>query len=269
MFCPPVGLKSPYLQCTSVCPKNVDPSLPRAIRIQYWKESQEAAHSCYWHYNNRRRMQEVYPDIFLGPFAAATANQLTHLEAQRITHIVCIRGPLERNIIKPRLPDRFQYLVLDLAESEFESVLPLVNQLLTFVNQAMAEGGRVLIHGNCGSCRSAALTCGYLMHELHCTADVAFTCILRCRANVVAYQPFMQQLRELESMIQAQSQAQQSFPNDSALNYMLPIDSNGVMKSVKRSFSTWDPSEHDPAQSKKMRSSSSPTMEEEGPIEME
>lgn len=103
----------------------------------------------------------------------------------------------------------------------------------------------------------------------HLVFSVAFTCILRCRANVVAYQPFMQQLRELESMIQAQSQAQQSFPNDSALNYMLPIDSNGVMKSVKRSFSTWDPSEHDPAQSKKMRSSSSPTMEEEGPIEME
>ncbi|XP_059087756.1 serine/threonine/tyrosine-interacting protein B-like [Tigriopus californicus] len=267
MFCPPTSMK-PYTQCTISCPKNVDPSLPRSVRIQYWKDHQETGHTCNWHYNQRRRMQEIFPDVFLGPFAAATANQLCNLVAQEITHIVCVRGPMERNVIKPRLPDRFQYLVIDLAESEFESVLPLVSKLHTFINEAMAQGGRVLIHGNCGSCRSAALACGYLMHELRCTVDVAFACIYRRRCNIVAYEPFMQQLKELEPIIQAQ--AQQSSSNYDTIEYKLPIGLGELVQSSKRSISTWDLSEQEPSSvRRKMRRSSSPSMEESCPIDME
>ncbi|PIK50576.1 putative serine/threonine/tyrosine-interacting protein [Apostichopus japonicus] len=57
-------------------------------------------------YAKRRDMQEIIPGLFLGPYAVAKKDQLQYLQGNGITHIVCVRCPMEAKIIKPNFPDQ-------------------------------------------------------------------------------------------------------------------------------------------------------------------
>jgi serine/threonine/tyrosine-interacting protein len=49
----------------------------------------------------------------LGPYAAATRAKLGDMKAAGITHVVCVREYLERNLIRPNHPEHFKYLVVE------------------------------------------------------------------------------------------------------------------------------------------------------------
>lgn len=55
-------------------------------------------------------LQEVIPNVFLGPYSAANCSKLQSLLDHGITHIICIRHTLEANLIKPNFPDKFEYV---------------------------------------------------------------------------------------------------------------------------------------------------------------
>ncbi len=50
-------------------------------------------------------------------------------------------------------------------DSMVSSLLPHVSAVTTFVEAALAGGGRVLVHGNVGCSGSAALVIAYVMHD--------------------------------------------------------------------------------------------------------
>lgn len=59
-----------------------------------------------------------YRDVKLkisGPYASATRAKLEEMKAAALTHIVCVRQSLEKNLIRPNHPEHFKYLVVEIA----------------------------------------------------------------------------------------------------------------------------------------------------------
>lgn len=88
----------------------------------------------YWKYIMRREMQEVIPGLYLGPYAAASKSKLSHLKECGITHIVCIRHLVERNVIRPMHDGHFVYLVLEMGEDSNVSLIPYCNRVIKFID---------------------------------------------------------------------------------------------------------------------------------------
>ena len=96
-------------------------------------------------YEMRRECQEILPGLLLGPFQASKSLEI--LQGLRITHMwasassahltrahsilshgnlsVCIRDAKEAFSVKPRFPEYFQYLVLDVEDNEEQNLIRL------------------------------------------------------------------------------------------------------------------------------------------------
>ncbi|KAF5315506.1 hypothetical protein D9619_007045 [Psilocybe cf. subviscida] len=76
-----------------------------------------------WRYEMRRECQEILPNLYLGPFVASKS--LDVLQSLKITHIVCIRDAKEAFSVRPRFPDRFHYMTLDVEDNEEQNLIRL------------------------------------------------------------------------------------------------------------------------------------------------
>ncbi|CAG02339.1 unnamed protein product, partial [Tetraodon nigroviridis] len=178
-----------------------------------------------WAYPMRREMQEILPGLFLGPYSAAMKskvkpsqhfisgsstksfvsffffsfvfifNQLPILETQGITHIVCVRQDIEANFIKPNFPHTFRYLVLDIADSPVENIIRFFPTTKEFIDSCLATGGKVLVHGNAGISRSAALVIAYLMETFGIKYRDAFSHVQERRFCINPNVGFVHQLQ--------------------------------------------------------------------------
>ncbi|XP_072750247.1 serine/threonine/tyrosine-interacting protein-like [Anoplolepis gracilipes] len=117
----------------------------------------------HWTYTMRRHMQEVVPGVFLGSYRAASRSNLHSLVNYGITHIICNRQSIEANFIKPNFLLRFKYLVLDIADTMTENIINHFKKIKEFIDESLSSSGRVLVHGNAGISRSAALVVAYIM----------------------------------------------------------------------------------------------------------
>jgi len=97
----------------------------------------------------RRECQEILPGLLLGPFQASKS--LDVLLSHKITHIVCIRDAKEAFSVRPRFQDRFHYLTLDVEDSEEQNLIRVFPSAKAFIDSAIRDGGRVLVHCN-GAC---------------------------------------------------------------------------------------------------------------------
>ncbi|KAF5315508.1 hypothetical protein D9619_007049 [Psilocybe cf. subviscida] len=76
-----------------------------------------------WRYEMRRECQEILPNLYLGPFVASKS--LDVLQSLKITHIVCIRDAKEAFSVRPRFPERFHYMTLDVEDNEEQNLIRL------------------------------------------------------------------------------------------------------------------------------------------------
>ncbi|XP_046487487.1 serine/threonine/tyrosine-interacting protein isoform X2 [Neodiprion pinetum] len=157
-----------------------------------------------WTYTMRRKMQEILPGLYLGPYSAASPSKLESLLEYGITHIVCVRQDIEAHFIKPNFPDRFQYLVLDIADTAHENIIQHFQKVKIYIDDALSSRGRVLVHGNAGISRSAALVLAYMMETYGLTLRRAFEIVQRRRFCIIPNEGFLAQLREFEPIYQAQ-----------------------------------------------------------------
>ncbi|XP_032451888.1 serine/threonine/tyrosine-interacting protein isoform X2 [Nasonia vitripennis] len=162
-----------------------------------------------WTYTMRRSMQEVVQGLFLGPYSAATKSKLDSLLEHGITHIVCVRQDIEAHFIKPNFPDKFKYLVLDIADNATENIIKHFKKVKSFIDEALNSGGKVLVHGNAGISRSAALVIAYLMETFGLKQEKAYSILQQRRFCINPNDGFMAQLREYEPIYQAEK----SLPN--------------------------------------------------------
>ncbi|KAL4237533.1 hypothetical protein ACF0H5_002247 [Mactra antiquata] len=190
-----------------------------------------------WNYVMRREMQEIIPGLYLGPYAAAMKSKKAVLVQHGITHIVCIRQKIEANFIKPNFPNDFQYLVMDIADVSTENIIPHLPLVKDFIDGCLNCQGRVLVHGNAGISRSAALVIGYIMEKYGLTYKNAFNYVQQKRFCITPNEGFMQQLIEFEAIYMARKHMQ----------IMEQSDNTGTHNKRKYSFDT-EECIHDPTQ---------------------
>uniref|UniRef100_A0A4W4FP06 Serine/threonine/tyrosine interacting protein n=1 Tax=Electrophorus electricus TaxID=8005 RepID=A0A4W4FP06_ELEEL len=153
-----------------------------------------------WLYPMRREMQEILPGLFLGPYSAAMKSKLSILEKEGITHIVCVRQDIEANFIKPNFPLKFRYLVLDIADNPVENIIRYFPMTKEFIDGCLETGGKVLVHGNAGISRSAALVIAYLMETFGVKYRDAFNHVQERRFCINPNMGFVHQLQEYEAI---------------------------------------------------------------------
>ncbi|KAF8349227.1 protein-tyrosine phosphatase-like protein [Amanita rubescens] len=150
-----------------------------------------------WRYEMRRECQEIIPNLYLGPFVASKS--LETLQGLQITHIVCIRDAKEAFSVRPRFQEHFAYLVLDVQDNEEQNLIRLFPGAKAFIDSAISQGGRVLVHCNGGISLSPAFVVMFVMqhHQLSWEDALHFR--------------FLTQIKEYEAIYKA-SLAVSSYP---------------------------------------------------------
>jgi len=156
-----------------------------------------------WTYTMRREMQEIVPGLYLGPYAAAGKKNFSRLESAGVTHVVCVRQEIERNFIKPNFEPQLKYLVITLADSCIEAIIPKIKETKEFIDKSLATGGKVLVHCNDGMSRSASLVIAYIMQTYGMDFRSALHYVQQRRFCVQPNDGFEQQLKEFEPIYRA------------------------------------------------------------------
>ncbi|NWW49810.1 STYX protein, partial [Pedionomus torquatus] len=188
-----------------------------------------------WTYPMRREMQEILPGLFLGPYSSAMKSKLPILQKHGITHVICIRQNIEANFIKPNFQQLFRYLVLDIADNPVENIIrffPMViyTSIIGFVDNFFSFSGKVLVHGNAGISRSAALVIAYIMETFGVKYRDAFTYVQERRFCINPNAGFVHQLQEYEAIYLAKLTIQMMSPLQLERSLSVPPGTTGSLK---------------------------------------
>lgn len=156
-----------------------------------------------WEYPMRRSMQEIVPNVFLGPYACAMKKQFDLLKQTGITHIICVRQEEEARFVKPNFENDFKYLVVNISDDSSENIIKHFPEVCAFLDSALSEGGRILMHGNAGISRSGALLIAYIMQRHNLSYTEALRLVQLRRFCVSPNEGFQAQLMEYEPIYRA------------------------------------------------------------------
>ncbi|XP_018027306.1 serine/threonine/tyrosine-interacting protein A isoform X2 [Hyalella azteca] len=158
-----------------------------------------------WRYNMRRHMQEVYPGLYLGPLSAVCEAKLPELETAGITHVLCVRSDVEASVMRPKFPQLFTYMEVEMTESTpLSSVLP---QSLAFISSCREGEGRCLVQGFSGACRSAAIAVAFIMFDMHIPAVEAVQKVAAHRFCLTITPELLEQLRQYDAEVTSAQRA--------------------------------------------------------------
>lgn len=155
----------------------------------------------------RREAQEVLTGIWVGPSEAG--KNLEQLRNAGIGAIVVLRAPSEAVFIKPRFPDQFEYLIVDIHERADQNLISLFPKFREFVDQHRSQGHKILIHDDGGMSRAPAMAAMYLIDKRSLGFEQALTVIQLRRYCMHLNQGFLRQLKEFEAMCLARDQHKQ------------------------------------------------------------
>jgi len=154
-----------------------------------------------WRYEMRRECQEILNGLYLGPFVASKS--LPTLQGLGITHIVCIRDAKEAFSVKPRFPEHFQYMTLDVEDNEEQNLIKLFPGAKTFIDTAIKQGGRVLVHCNGGISLSPSFVVMFVMQHYMLSWEDALHLVQNRRYCISPNGGFLTQIKEYESIYRA------------------------------------------------------------------
>ncbi|KAJ3284566.1 hypothetical protein HK104_009874 [Borealophlyctis nickersoniae] len=163
-----------------------------------------------WRYEMRREMQEILPGLWLGPFSVCKSLEL--LKEKKITHILCIRDSKEGHLVKVMFPNDFVYHIIQVSDSPMQNLIPYFPDAKNFIDQALGEGGRVLVHCNGGISRSPAFVVAYVMESQRWDFTTAYSFVQNKRFCMNPNEGFKYQLKEYEPIFKARE-------NITGLNY--------------------------------------------------
>ncbi|KAG0088477.1 hypothetical protein BGZ93_007375 [Podila epicladia] len=148
-----------------------------------------------WRYEQRREMQEILPNIFLGPYSAT--KNLEALTKAGITHIITLWDVSEARILKVHHPDRFKYLQLEISDAATQNLITLFPAVKQFIDQAILhENGSVLVNCMSGISRSPAFVVAYLMEATGMEYEVVYRYVQNKRFCMNPNPGFRHQLEE-------------------------------------------------------------------------
>lgn len=83
-----------------------------------------------WKYEMRREAQQIIPGLYLGPYQSSRL--LEPLQRLGITHILVVYDQREKAFLKPRFPENFTYLVLEVRDATDQNVIGLFPQSVLY-----------------------------------------------------------------------------------------------------------------------------------------
>ncbi|EPT05182.1 phosphatases II [Fomitopsis schrenkii] len=184
-------------------------TLPPHMSEEQIREMIQGPGDVEWAYEMRRHCQEILPGLLLGPLQVSKSLQT--LQQFGVTHIVCIRDAKEAFSVRPRFPERFHYMVLDVQDNEEQNLIRLFPQAKQFIDGAISAGGRVLVHCNGGISLSPAFVVMYVMQQHNLSWEDALHLVQNRRYCISPNGGFISQLKEYESIYKARN-AVASFP---------------------------------------------------------
>ncbi|PPQ99189.1 hypothetical protein CVT26_014112 [Gymnopilus dilepis] len=167
-----------------------------------------------WRYEMRRECQEILPGLLLGPFVASKSLEtllslgVTHMYARSATRPsafdpVCIRDAKEAFSVKPRFPERFTYMTLDVEDNEEQNLIRLFPAAKNFIDTAIQHGGRVLVHCNGGISLSPAFVVMFVMQHYQLSWEDALHLVQNRRYCISPNGGFLTQIKEYEAIYKA------------------------------------------------------------------
>eukprot|EP01114_Cavostelium_apophysatum_P022483 TRINITY_DN8151_c0_g1_i1.p1 TRINITY_DN8151_c0_g1~~TRINITY_DN8151_c0_g1_i1.p1 ORF type:complete len:256 (-),score=41.32 TRINITY_DN8151_c0_g1_i1:205-972(-) len=144
---------------------------------------------------DRWNAHQIGDNIFLGNFSDALSKE--KLNSEGVTHILHIGAELY-----PRsFPKDFSYMFIDAFDRPFENIQNLFPITTKFIEDAIASGGKVLIHCRAGASRSATLVAAYLMKHNKMTAAETIEKMKAVRSIVNPNPGFRRQLEHYEGIL--------------------------------------------------------------------
>ena len=134
---------------------------------------------------------ELIDNLFIGTIGAAS--NLNQLEKNNITHIL-IAG----QGIKKYFPDKFTYLQFNLLDTALQNIKQYFDKANEFINNAINNNGKVLVHCHAGVSRSGAICIAYIMKYKKMKFIDALLFVRKKRQKINPNEGFIQQLREYE-----------------------------------------------------------------------
>jgi len=128
--------------------------------------------------------------LFLG--SALAVERQERLDNLGITHVVSV---IDRRVA---VPARQEHLWCRIDDDPSEDLAPVMREALPFVADAVAGGGRVLVHCEQGRSRSASVVIAHLMCARGWGAQEALRAVQRQRPAVQPNAGFMEQLRRAD-----------------------------------------------------------------------
>ena len=152
-----------------------------------------------WDYTDRRIAQEVGKGLWLGPYTAAKDEAFM----KTISHVLIVAGEVETKFLRPQFPEQAVYRAMVLEDSPYVPIFPLLIEAVQWIRAALVQGGRVLVHGNSGMSRSAAVVVGYLIAAENFTYDQAFRHVQSVRQCVSLSDSLKIQLKAFEPYVRS------------------------------------------------------------------
>ena len=134
---------------------------------------------------------EIIPHLFLG--SIGSASNLKQLQNFKITHIVCCASG-----IKNFFPDDFKYINLNLLDSEKEDIKQYFKESFDFIDEAIKNGGNVLVHCHAGVSRSSTILISYIMKSKKMKLNKVLDLLKTKREKVSPNAGFLRQLSDYE-----------------------------------------------------------------------
>ena len=103
-------------------------------------------------------MHKILDQLWLGDMIGASNKFL--LKKNGITHILTVAQGLT-----PKFPSLFNYKVINVLDCPSANLKQFFPTCISYIKQAIASGGTVLVHCFAGVSRSTSTVCAYLMQE--------------------------------------------------------------------------------------------------------
>jgi hypothetical protein len=136
-------------------------------------------------------ISEIIPGVYISDFSAACETE--KLKDLGITHIVTVLAG-----VSEMYPDKFKYYTIDICDRKYADLTPYFDPCSEFIDEAIKNGGKVLVHCQRGASRSATIVAAYLISKKDYTCDKAINLMKERRTCVNPNDGFVQQLSEYE-----------------------------------------------------------------------
>lgn len=139
-------------------------------------------------------IDEVSFGLYIGDFPSACNTE--KLKQEGITHIVtAIAG------VGEMYPDLFKYYIIDICDRKYSHIQTYFDESSDFIDNAITNGGKVLVHCQKGISRSSTIVAAYLIKKKGQTTDEAIETIKKGRNCIQPNVGFKEQLQNYQNLM--------------------------------------------------------------------